>query len=518
MAEPGSHVHVASADPAFDRVVDVATMRALERHVAAGTDLMARAGAALAQELIRRLLGSDRMTLVMLVGPGDNGGDCLILARHLAQDGADIVCWASRERADDPLVQAAVESGARWRVWDRDDRALAADVQRATAVVDGLLGIGSAPPLRGVVAEMLAALPDVRGQPRIAIDVPSGIDADEGTADPGTFAATLTLSTGPIKIGLLLHSAIEYAGEIAALDIDLARDDLAGVSSAVLHRATVRELVPPRPAAAHKGTFGRLLIVGGSVRYRGAPRWRHLRSWAQAPGWSPWRPWRPRWPRRRRTPHRPPSGPCRRGRKVESRPVPPTCWLRARRPDALVVGPGLGRSRASDALACALAGMETAQIPRLIDADGLNALSAAPEVLGAVGEQAVLTPHPGELARLLDLTEPPEGQARRRAAQTLARRSGATVVAKGSPTFVCAGDACWILARPNPVLAAAGSGDVLAGVIGALLAQGLAPTAAARLGVWLHAEGAQIAAGGSDRGVPMERVARSIERAFGRLR
>ncbi len=493
-------------------------MRALERHVAAGTDLMARAGAALAQELTRRLLGSDRMTLVMLVGPGDNGGDCLILARHLAQDGADIVCWASRERADDPLVQAAVESGARWRVWDRDDRALAADVQRATAVVDGLLGIGSAPPLRGVVAEMLAALPDVRGQPRIAIDVPSGIDADEGTADPGTFAATLTLSTGPIKIGLLLHSAIEYAGEIAALDIDLARDDLAGVSSAVLHRATVRELVPPRPAAAHKGTFGRLLIVGGSVRYRGAPALAALAALgagaglvtvasvetavATAAAHAPSATFRPL-----------PQG-TEGGIEAGAADV----LAQGPRPDALVVGPGLGRSRASDALACALAGMETAQIPRLIDADGLNALSAAPEVLGAVGEQAVLTPHPGELARLLDLTEPPEGQARRRAAQTLARRSGATVVAKGSPTFVCAGDACWILARPNPVLAAAGSGDVLAGVIGALLAQGLAPTAAARLGVWLHAEGAQIAAGGSDRGVPMERVARSIERAFGRLR
>ena len=518
MAEPGPHVHVETADPAFDRVVDVATMRALERQAPPGTDLMARAGAALAQELTRRLRGSGRQTLVMLVGPGDNGGDALILARHLAQDGANIVCWASRERPDDPLVRAAVESGARWRVWDRDGQALADDVQRATAVVDGLLGIGSAPPLRGVIAEMLAALPDVRAQPRIAIDVPSGTDADEGAADPGTFAATLTLSTGPIKVGLLLHPAIEYAGEIAALDIDFDRDVLARLSSAVLHRATVRELVPPRPAAAHKGTFGRLLIVGGSVRYRGAPALSALAALgagaglvtvasveaavATAAAHAPSATFRPL-----------PRGP-EGGIEADVADV----LAQGPRPDALLVGPGLGRSRASDALACGLAGSEAGQTPRLIDADGLNALSAAPEVLGAVGEQAVLTPHPGELARLLDLPEPPEGQARLRAARTLARRSAATVVAKGSPTFVCAGDASWILARPNPVLAAAGSGDVLAGVIGALLAQGLAPTAAARLGVWLHAEAAQIAAGDSDRGVPMELIARSIHRALVRLR
>ena len=500
------------SSPTFNRIVDTAEMRALEAQAPQGVDLMQNAGHAIAEAILRRMGSLGARTVVVLVGPGDNGGDALIAAARLAATGARVTAWASRQRPNDPLVADASTRGVRWRVWNADARPLIDDVPRASCLLDGLLGIGSSPPLRGPIADILAALPDVRGQTRIAVDIPSGIDADTGAADPASFRAHLTLATGPIKLGALLHPAIQFTGRRVALDIGLPAQTYAPLRTSRISGRTVRRLLPARPLDGHKGTFGRLAIVAGSLRYRGAAALATVAALRAGAGLVTLASVEPacvataaRAPAATFVPlSASPTG------QVEA----PAAAVAASfaRPSALLLGPGLGRGESADTLVYGL--LDTMpDTPTVIDADGLNALADRPDLLESLGSRCVLTPHPGELARLLRLPSPPEGRQRFAAAQDLATQTRATVVAKGSPTFVCAGDRIWILARPNPALAAAGSGDVLAGAIASLMAQGLVPAEAARLGVWLHSRAARIAGGGDDRGVPMEDVADALRPA-----
>lgn len=495
--------------PAVNRVVTAAEMRALEAKAPPGVNLMQNAGYAIATAILRRLGSLGARAVVLLVGPGDNGGDALIAAARLAATGARVTAWGSRERPNDPLVAAATAQGVRWRVWNADQRPLATDIRNATCLVDGLLGIGSTPPLRGPIADILAALPDVTGQARVAIDIPSGIDADTGAADPLAFRAHRTLVTGPIKLGALLHPAIEFAGRQIELDIGLSAQAYAPLRRSRIDGRTTRPLLPSRPLDGHKGTFGRLLIVAGSSRYRGAAVLATLAALRAGAGVvtlasveSACAATAARAPAATFVPlSASPTG------QIDTTADEVAAFVG--RPSALLLGPGLGRSRASDALVYGLLD-SLSDTPTVIDADGLNALADRTDLLETLGPGRVLTPHPGELARLLRLTSPPEGRERLAAAQDLAAQTNATVVAKGSPTFVCADNRVRILARPNPGLAAAGSGDVLAGAIASLLAQGLPASDAGALGAWLHSRAARIAGGRDDRGVPMEEVAAAV--------
>ena len=500
---------IAAPGPAFNRVVDAAEMRALEAQAPPGVNLMQNAGEAIAAAILRRTGSLGGRSVVVLVGPGDNGGDALIAAARLAAVGARVTAWASRERRNDPLVSAATTRGVRWRAWTGDLRPLTYDVRQARCLLDGLLGIGSRPPLRGPVNEILAGLPRVDAQTRYAVDIPSGIDADTGAADPSAFLADVTLATGPLKLGALLHPGIEFAGEQIALDIGLPPETYAPLRISLIDARTARRLLPTRPLDGHKGTFGRLAIVAGSSRYRGAAALATVAALRAGAGLvtlasveaacattaalAPAATFVP-------LPASPDGQASATAHEVAHSFA---------RPTALLVGPGLGRSDAGDALVHGLLDV-LPDIPTVIDADGLNALADRPNLLETLGPGTVLTPHPGELARLLRMATPPEGRERLSAAQNLAARTRAVVVAKGSPTFVCASQRVWILARPNPALAAAGSGDVLAGAIASLLAQGLAPPAAAQLGVWLHSRAARIAGGRDDRGVPVEQIAAAL--------
>ena len=508
-----SRAVVRTPGAAFDRVVDVAGMRRLESATAPEIDLMQRAGTVLAAAVHRRVGPLRGRVIVALVGPGDNGGDALIMARMLARGGAAVICWASRARSDDPLVDTARAAGVRWRVWSGDARPVARDVRGAAAIVDGLLGIGSAPPLRGQVAEMLGALPEVPGQLRLAIDIPSGVDADTGQADPIAFRATGTLATGPIKLGAVLHPGIDCAGAVEALDIGLAPEIAASGAARIIDAATVRDLAPARPLDGHKGTFGRVLIVGGSAAYRGAPALAALAAQGAGAGVVTVA-----------------SVEASVGACAAVAPAATFRVLPANadgcigaslddvkalgEPTALLVGPGLGRSARSDDLASHLSAGARHGVPTVIDADGLNALADEPARLGTLGPNVILTPHPGEMRRLLDLAETPRGADMWQATRELAALSGAVVIGKGSPTFVAADNRLFLLARPNPALAAAGSGDVLAGAVAALAAQGLRPLDAARLGVWLHARAGELAGNRRKAGVPIESVARHLGQAL----
>ena len=484
-------------------------MRALEAQAPPGDNLMQNAGHAIAAAILRRSGSLGARSVVVLVGPGDNGGDALIAASRLAATGARVTAWASRQRPDDPLVTAATVRGVRWRVWNDDVRPLTHDIRQAFCLVDGILGIGSSPPLRGPIADILAALPNVPGQTRFAVDIPSGIDADTGVADPLTFRAHVTLATGPIKLGALLHPAIEFAGRQIPLDIGLPAQTYAPLRTSLISTGAARRLLPARPLDGHKGTFGRLAIVAGSSRYRGAAALATVAALRAGAGLVTLASVEPAC-----------AAAAAQAPAATFIPLPASSSGQVNastadvaesfaRPSALLLGPGLGRSHASDALVYGL--LDTlADTPTVIDADGLNALADRTDLLETLGPNCVLTPHPGELARLLRLTSPPEGRQRLSAAQHLATETQATIVAKGSPTFVCTGNRVRMLARPNPALAAAGSGDVLAGAIASLLAQGLPAADAAALGVWLHSRAARIAGGRDDRGVSMDQVAAAV--------
>ena len=512
-----SGARVIAHGPIFDRVIDTSGMRAMEMKAPPELDLMKNAGLAVAQEILRQHKSLTPCLTVFLVGPGDNGGDALIAASRLAASGASTVAWASRERPGDHLLANAIKNGVRWKIWAGDTHEFVQDVQSSDCLVDGLLGIGSAPPLRGPVSEMLSALPDIDRQLRIAIDVPSGTDAESGNADPAAFRAQITLTTGPMKLGSLFHPAIEFAGELQTLDIGMDVASYADIRRSLIDAINIRDLLPDRPLDGHKGTFGKLLIIGGSTGYRGAPTLATLAALHGGTGQVTLASVEA--VIATTASHAPAATFIRLNETPEGQIDAETSTLvnSNAEPSALLIGPGMGRSVSSDALIYDLL-LTYPDTPTVIDADGLNALAKQPDMIRRLGPTHVLTPHPGELQRILNLPSPPNGRARLHAAEDLSSQTQAIVVAKGSPTLICTQDQTWVLAKPNPVLAAAGAGDVLAGAIASFLAQGSSATKAARLGVWLHNHAAIIAAKGTDRGVPMDQVANEISTAIHHLK
>jgi NAD(P)H-hydrate epimerase len=259
------------------RLVTTAEMRTLERRaMAAGTteaQLMETAGAAVAAAAAAWLANPRGRRVLVLAGRGNNGGDALIAARHLARHhGVACRVYLASDRGDDP-----------WLAWARQTAApvvvhtsAQADVLRqwlgeADVVLDGLLGIGGRLPLAGAVAEILEQCRDIRpaGQRRIAVDVPTGVHADTGDVDQRAFRADLTLATGPAKPGLFIHPGAACAGRVRALDIGLpAAAAEGGVWRLAPHEVAAR--LPARPDDSHKGTYGKVLVIAGSGRYIGA--------------------------------------------------------------------------------------------------------------------------------------------------------------------------------------------------------------------------------------------------------
>ena len=507
--------------PTGQRLVSVAEMRALEQAAfargVAPAALMETAGLGVARAL-RRWLGSCPAgktpsappsrrrtiadeTLLYLIGSGNNGGDGLIVARALAPQARATRVYLVRDRGDDPLVAAAQAAGAvvQTATTDADRSRLTAWLREASVVVDAILGIGAGPPLRGPAQEVLAAVRNTRRGtwPRtIAVDVPSGIDSDSGQADPVAFAADTTISTGPAKLGVYLPPAAGLVGRIQCVDLALSAEMQAAVPvSTVLATApALAAQLPPRPSFSHKGTFGKALVVGGCGQYTGAPGLA-----ARAAG-------------------RVGTGLVTLGVAASIQPIvgatlldatylplpdetPGSLGPQAAVPllaaaedyDAVLIGPGLGRAPGVDEFVAAIVrwlatGGEQPQAI-VVDADALNALAGAGTAIWSelAPGRCVLTPHPGEMARLVGCSVAEVQAQRVPIAREAAQRWQQIVVLKGAPTVVAAPDGLvTVLPFANPALATAGTGDVLAGTIVGLLAQGVPPHPAARLGVWLH--------------------------------
>ena len=498
------------------RICTVAQMRSAENAaIGAGTgvdELMRRAGSAMFAAIADQLGRLSGKSATVLVGPGSNGGDGLIVAAQLAEAGCRVQLVCSRPRDD--AATAAGDNPA-IELIPHTPGATARSVEDSDLVVDALLGIGSAPPLRGAVAEMLGEIGAATAL-KVALDMPSGIDAQTGAADPAAFSADLTICAGPCKLGVLQFPARPFAGRVITTDIGLADPG----SGHALDADVAAGLLPRRPPDAHKGKFGRVLAIAGSARYRGAAGLVCGGALRGGAGYVELAAPEPV-VAAVAAHHLEPVYTVLEGQAGQLRPDAIRILKEAAaRAAAIAAGPGLGTDAGPERVISWLAGPDGPDRPIVLDADALNLISplrheAAPNAAGDV----VLTPHPGEMARLLGIERGRVQADRLAAAQAAAERAGAVVVHKGAGTIVARPDGqycvCPLIA---PGLASAGTGDVLTGLIAALLGSGLAAWEAARLGVYLHARSGQLAAiEVADAGVSAADIAPHIPLAWAEL-
>ena len=462
--------------------------------------LMQRAGAAAATEIVRRLPHLLTDGVLIYTGAGNNGGDGWVLARALSTAGVRVAVNETTPsktedaQAERALARSMVAEGASGR---------------ERIVVDALVGTGSRGAPRGEVAKAIEEIARLRahGATVVAIDVPSGVDADSGEATVAVHA-DLTLTFGAVKRGLL--AARSRTGTIVVLDIGLGegREEL----PELVREAWVREMVPPLAADTHKGVRGRLAIIGGGGGMTGAavlaaraamrsgiglvrlivpraalPIVQGVEPHALAHAWPV----------------------DDEGRAATRATL--SAWAHV-----LLIGPGLGDTDETRALAREV--LREWRGPVVIDADGLNVFAGDVEALGTScrGRPSLLTPHLAEAARLLD--EDTAGVARDRydAAARLARVSQATVVLKGVPTIITRPDGrTMVSASGTPALAAAGSGDLLAGISASLMHRAPDALTAGACAAWVHGRAGEIATRGrAPRGVPLTRVLEGLELAW----
>jgi NAD(P)H-hydrate epimerase len=457
--------------------------RAIAEHGVPGYSLMCRAGEAAARVLQQRYPLAHR--IIVLAGPGNNGGDGYVLARVLKRAGRDVRLLTLNERMPDGDAGRAradwEAGGGRCEVYS--EMPPAADV-----LVDALFGIGLGRPLEGVAARAVEAI-NASGRPVMALDVPSGLDADSGHAAGPVVRATLTLTFIVDKAGLHTGVAPACCGEVLLDGLDLPADWWADAPpvAELGSQETLASLLPPRRRDGHKGHYGHVLLLGGDDGFGGAIR---LAAEAAARGGAG------RVSVLTRPTHVIPMLATRPELMVRGLDDPRQAGSAIEAASVLVAGPGLGQAAWGAAL---FEQVLRASRPRVLDADALNLLARAPRRLGP---DSVLTPHPTEAARLLGWSTGRVQGDRYAALAALVERYHCTVVLKGAGSVVGGmGQPPLVCPYGNPGMATGGTGDVLAGLIGALLAQGLAPLDAARAGVLAHALAGDAAAREGERGM-----------------
>ena len=482
------------------KIVTPDEMRRLEQEASrfglSTDDLMERAGLAIAMETALALGAAAGKRILVLVGPGNNGGDGLVAARHLARRGALVTLYlVSERREDDTKLRLALDEEAVPVNADTDEgyRYLERALNSADAVLDSVLGTGRTRPLQGSIRKIMTRLSKRKGL-LIAVDVPTGVDAGTGQADPATPRADLTLALGFPKVGHFLFPAAERVGNLKVLDIGIPQMAAQDVALEMLTPSWVRDKLPRRPLEGHKGTFGHTLIIGGSANYPGAAclaTEAALRSGAGlvtlAAPQSIQSILASRLTEAIRLPL--PDG----GLQRMTPQAVPTLKEALPQYTSLAIGCGMGRSNeAIEFLEMALLSQPRPTQPLVVDADGLNNLSQIDNWWTRLKTPAILTPHPGEMSRLTGLSTT-EVQARRiDTAREWSSIWGKVVVLKGAFTVVAAPSGhCWIAPFAKPILATGGTGDVLTGIIAGLLAQGMSPEHAATCGVYLHGAAAE---------------------------
>ncbi len=479
-------------------VFTTAEMRALDERAKTrlgipGVRLMKSAGHGAARAILAHFGPQKGRRVVVCCGKGNNGGDGFVVARRLKAAGTLVKVFLigrSAEVKGDAAAMLAAYREARGTIQEvareADLASLEAPLAAADLVVDALLGTGLTGPATGLYASVIQTL-NRSGKPVIALDLPSGLSSDHGRLLGSTVSATLTTTFGGWKRGLLLYPGAAWAGQVRLVDIGI-RDAATreGIGVFLLETADIAPLFPPRAPDAHKGDFGHLLVVAGSLGKSGAAALAGhaaLRSGAGLVTIA--------------TPlsQQPIIAALR--MEVMTEPLPETpaqsASLKARgrilelgqRTDAIAVGPGVSLDPETQSLIRELI-MEVER-PMVVDADGLTALAGHLDLLKSAPAPRCLTPHPGEMARLLGVTVAEVQADRIDAVRNFCQRYRTFLVLKGARSVIGEPDGkIYINPTGNPGMATGGSGDLLTGMVGAFLARRLAALAALQAGVFLH--------------------------------
>jgi len=463
--------------------------------VAAGADLaalMRAAGAAVAAEVT---LARPDGAVAVLAGRGNNGGDGWVAARDLHASGrsVSVLSLADPGSLSGIAAQAAadaISAGVAWRMIG--DAPFAVELSEAAVLVDAMLGIGASGPLRPPIDALVDAV-NASGAYVVAIDLPTGVDADTGVVPGSAVRADITVTFTALKRGLVVYPGAGFSGELVLADIgiDPALADVA--SAAEVWSADEYAALLPRPRVdAHKNDRGRVLVIAGSATYPGAAILAAKGAQRAGAGYVALAvPASVAVIAQAHLLSVPVVGlPQGRVHSFSSVALEKALQL-ARDYDSVVLGPGL--TLADGAVVTARGIVAGLKKPLVIDADGLNALVDAQELIRQRSAPTVLTPHPGELARLLSTTAE-KVQADRIAASAVLATGNTAVVLKGAGTVISGAGRNVVNTSGSQALATAGSGDVLAGIIGTYLAQGLSPLEAGALGAYLHGRAGEAAA------------------------
>lgn len=461
--------------------------------------------------------------VLVLVGPGNNGGDGLVVARYLAQMGAIVSVYVWKRNTDGDKNWTLLEATAVEQILGSEEKSQARLehlLANSGIIVDALLGTGVARPIEGSLAELLdktrAALDTFRsprnyalvdptypptkeemefGPVVVAVDVPSGLNSDTGQVDPHTLPADITVTLAAVKCGHILMPGASVVGQLIVGDIGIGAEHYPDdVCLEMVTAAKVANILPARPIAGHKGTFGTALLVAGSINYTGAAALAGQSASRSGAGLVTLAP---------------PGSihPILAALLLEVTYLPlpdqagalspegvPILREKAVEAESLLIGPGLGQADSTRDFLLELLGQADGLPPLVLDADALNLLARQEEWWQLIPPNSILTPHPGEMARLTRCSNQEVQSRRLDIAAEMAAKWEQVVLLKGAHTVVAAPDGrTVVLPFANPALAKAGSGDVLAGIIVGLLAQGVAPFEAAWSGAYLHGLAGEIA-------------------------
>lgn len=464
-------------------------------HGMPGSVLMENAGAAIAQLAVAHAASNGRF--VIICGPGNNGGDGMVAARHLVSAGRTVfieLLGAVSELEGDPARNArSLNSSGITLSPIPDDLPIGA----GDVVIDAIFGSGLNRPPDGKFADAIGRISVWRaaGAKVIAADIPSGLHADNGVPYAPCVTADLTAALGFLKLGQAIEPGASRSGQIELIDIGIpraAQSVLGNQGTFLLEESDVRGRLPVRRAEAHKGTFGHVLVIAGSKGKTGAGALAGIAALRSGAGLV--------------------TVATRQdalGQILLHAPELMGVELVGDGPlamadfnalldaadgkQALVIGPGLARGPETARVLGAL--LEEISIPTVLDADGLNAFAGSVETLDKAKGELLLTPHPGEMARLIGKSNAEVNADRVGVARSFATQHSVVLLLKGARSVISRHDgAVFINPTGNPGMATGGTGDVLAGITGALLAQGLTPEDAAVVGAWAHGAAGDVAA------------------------
>ena len=472
---------------------------AISKYAIPGIVLMENAGLAVVKK-IAQIFGHDlgRKRIMIFCGKGNNGGDGMVIARHLINKGVEVkvylLCSPAEIKGDAAANLTILQSmGAKIYpiINDKDLHRVEISMMYADLIVDAIFGTGLKGEPRGIAAKLIKLINESR-RLTLSADVPSGLEADTGKVHGECINANHTITFGLAKIGIFIEPGCRYSGEIEVADISLPRQLLNShtLNRELITKEWVKSKLSKRDHNTHKGTYGHVLVLGGSPGMTGAvylAATGALRAGAGLVTAAVPRSLNPILEQKLT--------------EVMTRPLPesekgllgrdslePILDV-AEKADTIVIGPGMGVSAEGETLIKEL--LPQLKIPVILDADGLNLFNKIirdkKEFFKQVQTGMIFTPHPGEMARLCKLDSQEVQKDRLSIAEGYAKEWGVTLVLKGSKTIIASPRGrTYLNINGNPGMATGGSGDVLAGIIGALLAQKLDIEAAASVGVYLH--------------------------------